>query len=158
MDKVCNVKIVKFDRTYAIATVRMWRSSKEKALGMKECYSFDDHLNFLNESLAKEYDVYLAVLKESEDVVGLMATNGERVDQLYVHTKYQRQGIGSMLLRLAMERSGDTLQLFTFQKNLPARAFYEKHNFFVLESGSDNEEGLPDLLYQWNENKTGETL
>ena len=80
MGKVSNIKIVRFDEKYAVAAVRMWRSSKEKALGIREPHSFDDHLSFLSETLAKENDVYLSILEESEEVVGIMATDGERVD------------------------------------------------------------------------------
>jgi hypothetical protein len=43
------------------------------------------------------------------------------------------------------------LQLFTFQRNERARAFYEARGFVAIgaSDGSGNEEGEPDLLYEW---------
>ena len=64
---------------------------------------------------------------------------------------FQRQGIGSRLLALAKELSRGKLQLHTFEINLGARAFYEKHGFRVIGQGNDNEEGFPDLLYEWRD-------
>ena len=44
------------------------------------------------------------------------------------------------------------LQLWAFQRNTAARAFYEAHGFTVqrLTDGSGNEEGEPDVLYAWS--------
>lgn len=33
--------------------------------------------------------------------------------------------------------------------NKQAQAFYEKHGFQIIGRGHENEEGLPDLLYEW---------
>jgi len=45
MNPNTNVKIIDYDDKYARDTVRMWRESKEKALGVKDVHDFDDHLN-----------------------------------------------------------------------------------------------------------------
>jgi ribosomal protein S18 acetylase RimI-like enzyme len=43
------------------------------------------------------------------------------------------------------------LHPFTFQRNESASAFYEAHGFRIvdLNDGSRNEEGEPDVLYEW---------
>ena len=43
------------------------------------------------------------------------------------------------------------LHLYTFQRNVRARAFYEKHGFtvFDMNDGSRNEEKEPDVRYVW---------
>jgi len=58
--------------------------------------------------------------------------------------------VGDLLLAKAME-GAQTLQLWTFQRNARARAFYEKRGFALvrLTDGADNEEGEPDALYLW---------
>jgi len=146
-----NIQLVEYAEKYAASTVTMWRTSKEIALGTKEIHPFDDHLYFLNEVLAKENTIYLAIPDGSDDVVGLMATNGAFLSQLYIHTDFQRRGIGSRLLDLAKNLSSGKLQLYTFEINLGAQAFYENHGFKIIGRGSDNEEQLPDSLYEWRD-------
>ena len=70
--------------------------------------------------------------------------------QLYVHPGAQGRGVGSALLDLA-KTTGDRLQLWTFQRNLAARRFYERHGFVLVEEtdGARNEEREPDALYRW---------
>ncbi len=146
MTEIESIQLVEYAEKYAVSAVTMWRTSKEKAIGIKEIHSFDDHLYFLNEVLAKENTIYLAIQVDSDAVVGLMATDGVFLNQLYIHTDFQRRGIGSRLLGLARNVSSGKLRLYTFEINLGAQAFYEKHGFKVTGRGSDNEEQLSDIL------------
>ena len=84
-------------------------------------------------------------------MVGFLTLIGDDLDQLYLRPRYYRRGIGSLLLTKAKERSAERLRLFTFQRNERARAFYEAHGFRIvnLNDGSRNEEGEPDVLYEW---------
>ena len=54
-------------------------------------------------------------------------------------------------IALAKERRPDGLELYTFQENAAARAFYEHHGFMAVwfGDGSANEEGQPDVRYAW---------
>ncbi len=142
------IKIIPYDEKYAAETVKMWRESKEKALGQKEIHDFEDHLNFLKTVLVKENEVFLAVDEANERIVGILAVEGEHLNQLYIHNDYQNKGIGARLLNLAKEMS-DTLRLFTFEINKNAQGFYEKHGFKIIGRGFENEENLPDILYEW---------
>ena len=127
----------------------MWRESKEQALGIKEVHSVEDHLHFLTEILPQEYCIYFAINRKNNEVVGLIACNESFVSQLYVHIDFQNKGVGTLLLQIAKNASSGSLQLRTFQSNPGAQAFYERHGFEVVGSGCDNEEQLPDLLYEW---------
>jgi GNAT superfamily N-acetyltransferase len=62
----------------------------------------------------------------------------------------QGRGVGSELLEIA-KRSFDRLQLWTFQRNAPARRFYEARGFALVEQtdGAGNEEKEPDARYLW---------
>jgi ribosomal protein S18 acetylase RimI-like enzyme len=75
---------------------------------------------------------------------------GGWVDQLYVDPAIHRQGLGARLLAQA-KVAHPQLQLWVFQKNLPAIAFYEAQGFRLVRrtDGSDNEEKEPDALYAW---------
>jgi GNAT superfamily N-acetyltransferase len=75
------------------------------------------------------------------------------IDQLYVLPGRQRLGIGGTLIAIAKARWPE-LQLWTFQRNLSARRFYEANGFVKLREtdGAANEEREPDVLYRWSRN------
>jgi hypothetical protein len=55
-------------------------------------------------------------------------------------------------MRLQAARSTfDRLQLWTFQRNVQARRFYEARGFALVQEtdGAENEEKEPDALYLW---------
>ena len=72
------------------------------------------------------------------------------IDHLYVDPDFHGRGYGSALVSLA-QREQDLLRLYTFQKNVRARALYERHGFQVeeLTDGTRNEEQMPDVTYVW---------
>ena len=143
------IEFIEYHERYATDAVKMWRDSKEHALGVKDIHTYEDHLNFVQNILVRENTVQLAVSVENDWVVGLLATDGEYVNQLYIHNDFQRYGIGSRFLEFAKAQSSGTLRLYTFEVNKGAQAFYEKHGFREVSRGSDNEEQLRDILYEW---------
>lgn len=91
------------------------------------------------------------VAEDDTHIVAIAALAGTTLEQLYVQPGYQGKGIGSALLQNAIQASGGSLDLWTFQRNAVARAFYEHHGFIAIEStdGSTNEECEPDIRYQF---------
>ena len=87
-----------------------------------------------------------------EAIVGFIAFRAGWVDQLHVLPHRQRQGAGRALLQVAKTASA-SLMLWTFQRNAPARRFYESQGFLVVREtdGSGNEEREPDVLYRWRQ-------
>jgi GNAT superfamily N-acetyltransferase len=61
-----------------------------------------------------------------------------------------RGGVGTELLDVA-KRASDQLELWTFERNAPARRFYEARGFALVEQtdGARNEEREPDARYLW---------
>ena len=55
-----------------------------------------------------------------------------------------------MLLAHAMRTLELPIRLYTFQANVGARRFYERHGFVAIEftDGHANEERCPDVLYE----------
>jgi GNAT superfamily N-acetyltransferase len=72
------------------------------------------------------------------------------VDHLYVAPEHWRRGYGPLLLNAA-KQSADALQLWTFQRNRDARAFYATAGFREVEltAGERNEERTPDVRLVW---------
>ena len=72
------------------------------------------------------------------------------IEQLYVAPRALRAGIGSALLADAKARNA-ALELWCFADNMPARAFYERRGFAIVEEtdGRGNEARAPDIRYRW---------
>ena len=87
---------------------------------------------------------------DKEILDGIIAFRAGWVEQLYVLPAAQGRGIGASLLDIA-KRDCDQLELWTFQRNLTARRFYEAHGFTLAEQsdGARNEEREPDARYLW---------
>ena len=70
--------------------------------------------------------------------------------QMAVDPSRVGRGIGSVLIARAMQILAPPIRLYTFQANVGARRFYERHGFVAIEftDGQDNEERCPDVLYE----------
>src|ERR1044072_1786272 len=84
------------------------------------------------------------------ELTGLIAFREDWIDQIYVLPQAQRRSVGSQLLQKAKDAFA-RLHLWTFQRNQPARRFYEARGFVLVREtdGADNEEREPDALYLW---------
>jgi ribosomal protein S18 acetylase RimI-like enzyme len=90
------------------------------------------------------------VARCNDVVVGYMLLDGDDLDDLYVHPDCQGRGIGSRLLETAKSLNPRRLALSTFQRNTRAQAFYEAHGFRAVgQTDGRNEEGEPDVQYEW---------
>jgi GNAT superfamily N-acetyltransferase len=87
---------------------------------------------------------------EGGALAAIIAFRSDWIDQLYVLPEVQGRGAGSELLQVA-KRAFDSLRLWTFQRNLGARRFYEARGFALVEQtdGARNEEKEPDARYLW---------
>ncbi len=103
---------------------------------------------FFRERVFKTCEVWGAF--ERDAMIGMIAFRTDWIDQLYVLPKAQGCGVGTALLEVA-QRCFDRLQLWTFQRNMQARRFYETRGFVLVREtdGARNEEREPDALYFW---------
>ena len=132
----------------AQALARIHRSATKTAMPfLPDLHSPAEDLAFYQTVVLKECDVW--VLEDTE-IRGFIALKPGWVEHLYIATEHQRAGLGSRLLNIAKEQN-DQLQLWTFQRNTGARAFYEAHGFDAAEftEGAGNEEQEPDVRYEW---------
>jgi GNAT superfamily N-acetyltransferase len=84
-------------------------------------------------------------------IVGVMALSDTMIEQLYLAPDWIGRGVGHRFVELAKERRPDGLELYCFQANEHARAFYEAHGFGAVAfgDGAHNEERQPDIRYAW---------
>ena len=131
------------------AAARVHRAAFDHALPwLKGLHTPDEDRWFYRERIFTSCCVWGVF--EADVLTGIVAFRKEWIDQFYVLPETQRHGVGSELLQIA-QRDSDRLQLWTFQRNAPARRFYEARGFVLVEQtdGTRNEEKEPDARYLW---------
>ncbi len=124
--------------------------------------AYDDRFPFIagRHTPADDIRYFRDTVFPAEQVWGAIAEGAFRgivsfregwVEKLYVLPAFQRQGLGRALLAIP-KRENRHVQLWTFQRNIAARRFYEAQGFAVVREtdGSQTEEREPDVLYAWS--------
>jgi len=115
---------------------------------VQQRHTLADARAFFRDKLLPACEVWVAT--RSGVLVGMLAFDLPWIRHLTIFAEHQRQGVGTALLGKARERSPAEVRLCTFQRNAPARAFYERHGFVAVAFGiSPAPEREPDVEYRW---------
>ena len=128
-------------------------TSREKFLPYAPSPHTESEVNdWVREQLIPAGGVTLAISDtESVGVLAVSKSHGiSWIDQLYVAPQFVGQGIGTVLVEHAINTLPRPVRLYTFQRNVKARRFYERHGFRAMSfsNGENNEEQCPDVLYE----------
>lgn len=139
----------------APAIAEVYIASRRGAAAYMPTVHTDDEIRaWVSDYLVPRLEVWVA--ESGGRIVGFLGLEGEdMLDQLFIAPATQRSGVGDRLLALAKELRPAGLRLYAFQRNTPARRFYEARGFVAVDfnDGSRNEEKEPDVLYQWTPTK-----
>ena len=125
----------------------MWRAVSLATYTFLKLHTEAEDRAYFRDVIAQQHDLYVA--EEEGEIIGYLAIRDDHVDRLYVAVDRQRQGVGTALLEHAIALSPAGLRLFTHQKNVGARRFYEKHGFEAVRFGvSPPPESEPDVEYR----------
>lgn len=115
---------------------------------LPELHTPAEDVRFFAERFLPANEVWVA--EAQGQIVGYVGFDPDWINHLYVHPDHQGGGLGPELLAKSMA-DGLPKQLWTFQKNVRARRFYEQRGFRAVRftQGEDNEEREPDVLYAW---------
>jgi putative acetyltransferase len=92
----------------------------------------------------------VTVAEAGGTVVAFLALARDELEHLYVHPDHHRTGLGTALLAHA-QAARTRLELWVFQRNAGAIAFYEAHGFAIVgATEGDNEEREPDFRMAWS--------
>jgi putative acetyltransferase len=133
----------------AIAVIH--RSALRGALPhLPDLHTPEEDLAFFRDRVLARREVWVDT-DGNGTVVAFCGLSEGWIEHFYVAPSHQGRGVGSRLLRHAMARQ-PSFRLWTFQRNAPARRFYEKHGFIAVQEsdGCRNEEKEPDVLYAWS--------
>ena len=139
----------------AEAVARVLVQSRQSFLPYaKSPYSAAETIEWVTLHLIPAGGVTVAVIDGR--IVAMLAVSEDDsaawVEQMYVLPGYENQGTGTQLLRFAHHAVKRPIRLFTFQRNIKARRFYERHGYtaVALSDGQSNEEKCPDVLYEFS--------
>lgn len=134
----------------AAAIADVWLASVSATYAWPSVHTDDDVRAWIREVVVPNMETWVAVDADRQ-LTGFMALNGDELDQLCLRPGETGRGLGSRFVQLAKARRPDGLNLYTFQVNLGARRFYERHGFVIvdLNDGARNEERQPDVHYSW---------
>ena len=108
----------------------------------------DDAKEHFAETIRQSADVW--VVEADDAIAGVMVLNDNWIDQLYIDPEWTGQGLGSSLIDKAKTEHPEILELWTFESNVGAQRFYERHGFIAVgRTDGENEEGAPDIHYRW---------
>lgn len=145
------LQIAEMNAGQLLEAVDVWVRSRwdaEPWLEERMAYTEEQNVSFFRDVICSKNQVWVAL--DGRDVVGVIAFNGDEVDQLHVAPGRQREGIGTALLRKAKALSSGRLRLYTHQRNERARSFYENSGFVAVKFGvSPEPEREPDVHYEW---------
>jgi len=129
----------------------LWLRSRKASFPANPATIHDDEdvREYFGAVVFEEMEVWV-IERPERGIIALMALSPGWVEHLHVEPELTGHGLGSCLLDVAKERGQGGLDLWTFQSNLGARRFYERHGFVeVATTDGDNEEGEPDVRYHW---------
>jgi GNAT superfamily N-acetyltransferase len=131
-----------------VATVYI--ASRRGAAAWLPTVGTDDEIRgFVVEKMVPERETWVA--EDGGRIVAVLVLEADMVDQFYVAPGEQRRGIGDAMLAHAKHLRPAGLRLFAFQRNAPARRFYEARGFIAIQftDGATCMEREADVLYRW---------
>lgn len=119
----------------------------EETPWMPRIHSYAQEQEFATDLVGRNW---VHVAKHAGNILGFMARDQGKIHALYVARDARRTGIGGAFVNLA-KRADTWLSLWTFVANENAQRFYLGAGFHEVErsDGAGNDEGLPDIRYEW---------
>jgi len=114
---------------------------------MPNIHTPDQDRRFLTHLIA---DCQVTTARDADRVLGFLAREGAMIQALYLVPMARGMGLGKRLLDRAKSQSS-RLELWSFQANAGARAFYAREGFQEVEmtDGAGNDEHVPDVRLVW---------
>ena len=145
------IRRVSADEALVAADLYIASRSGAGALIPPSMHDDEDVRRWMRDDFMPRAELWFAVDEDAAPLAILALEGDDWLEQLYVLPAAQGRGIGRALVEHAKLQRPGGLQLWAFESNAPARAFYEANGFVAAEftDGSGNEERAPDVRYVW---------
>lgn len=142
-----DVRLGVIDESDALADL-MWAVRQQNLDSIpRGIHPREDMRRWMREVVFATKQVWVAQ-REANPVALLVLGSPDWLDHLYIDASATGRGLGTTLVDLAKRELGGQLQLWTFQSNVGACRFYERHGFQAVQrTDGDNEEKAPDVRY-----------
>ena len=99
--------------------------------------------------LTEDHEAWLA--ERDGELLGYALMTATWLDHLFITPEQTGQGIGGVLLDVVKSLRPDGFELWVFESNVGARAFYRHRGLVEVErtDGAANEEKAPDVRMAW---------
>lgn len=138
----------------ANAIANVYLASRKELVSFAPLIHTDESIHqwVRNDLLTEELVI---VAEDKGIIIGMMSLIKDEgmgwIRQLYIHPNAVGHGVGTLMINMAKSILGSPIRLYTFQENIGAKRFYERHGFQAIgfDDGSGNEENCPAVLYEW---------
>lgn len=144
-----NIRPATMDHAPAIANIlSQWNAATP---WMPRMHSRVSEKAFAKMMVARDW---VNVACDADRVVGFLAREERDIHALYVAPHARGRGAGRALLGHAKAQQ-QALALYTFVANGAAQRFYLREGFreVARSDGKGNDEGLPDIRYEWRQSQ-----
>ncbi|MBO4441563.1 GNAT family N-acetyltransferase [bacterium] len=121
------------------------RSNNSVRLPLPEGY-FEDDSRLFAEKTVRESQTLVSI--EENRIAGVVCFTDDFLEALFVEPDFFGHGIGSELLKRALEGKKSIL-LNVYRDNRKAVSFYRSHAFKITSGGINTENRLPYLEMEW---------
>ncbi|WP_280265895.1 acetyltransferase [Nocardia wallacei] len=130
-------------RTEFPRLVEVWRS----AVAATHHFLSREYFDHIESHLASDYLplVEITVAVVDDRIVGFSGISAGQLEMLFIDDDFRGCGIGSVLLRAALERF-PSLTVDVNEENPQALGFYQRHGFVVTGRSETDSEGRPHPL------------
>lgn len=147
--------IRRFSENDETALVLIWHRATITGysfLPSAQSFTYEEAREVFANTIKPNCDIWVAAL--GQRLVAYLAMRGTYIDRLFVDPFEWRKGWGTQLINFAKQVSPEQLELHTHQKNVGARALYEREGFRAVKFGiSPPPECAPDVEYHWRSAK-----
>lgn len=140
--------IRKFQSNDIDVVMQIWLEGNLKAHSFIAAKYWLDNFVLVKEMLPQE-EIYVFEDATANCLQGFIGLMDNYVAGIFVVEEFRSLGVGSALLDFAKNKK-ESLMLKVYQRNVRARAFYEREGFETVDIGIDEATGVSEITMSWH--------
>lgn len=133
-----HIRIIKYDNKYRQDLLKTWEMSVRSTHHFLKTNDFEEIKSLVHTIDFNTFNVYCAFYDDT--FAGFIGTSDNKIEMLFLHPEYFRQGIGTLLMNYAIRELG-CMQVDVNEQNNDAYRFYIKNGFTVKQRSDKDGQG-----------------